>query len=1070
VATYKVSRETLPPDWPISMVLDEPARAEFLIRGPDGRTVAGARIQPRVLNRDPFGVPDGLAERIEAQAVSDEHGRAVLTAFFPEEISTLFVSAPGLGRQYFGFGFRHGQQEARTIELRPVGRVEGQIVADDPEIGRDRRLLVTVRDRRIGPPALGLFFVTTDPQGRFVLPEVPVGELNASGMPPVGSPWFLQSASGLKVEAGQTTRVEVKAVKGVRLKGTVRQRGTGAPIAGAKVYPYSTEGSDDAAVRTDPEGRFALFARSGAPPHIMVSPPEGFASLMYGLDLPKVPEGVAEFDLPPIELSRAGTVRGIVVDDRGEPVPGAAVMASWPVNEGPGREGKRETRAIAGRRGEFLVDRVNAEAPVDLSATAPDGRRTTRAIGSRAGTEPARLVLESSASASLAGRVVDTSGHRVAGARVHIRVQQRYPSGQVKGDALVEIRGAYVIRTNETGWYRTPPVLDPGLEYAALVEADEFEPARTPWVAGQARTFPELVLRPRARPGLAAYEGSVLDRSGRPVIGAAVWTTNESGTPIRTATDAGGRFRLSGIPPRPTFLFVEATGFRFQGRVIDPAAGPVSIALTGSDEPPSPLTTLPTARPRAEERALARRVLLPYAERVIKEGDESSRLRSLETLALSDPARVLEIIETGVFANPWFNDYLRRACAQALWEDSRAEALAVVEAMQAAEWRARGHLDACDAMPTAERKARVEQVDQALLQVRAIAEGDHRVQTLGQVAEHYLDLGEVEKGEKLLRETVAAARALPKQGWGGYARGSFAEELSQVDPAAALELIEGVGDQPFLDRHRINLIKEVASRDPARAEALLATLKQPDTLARNLPALCYAMARKDPDRARRIADRDLGERPSVLAITFNRPYAIGMIALALADTDKPRATHVLGEAFDVLKAMAAEGRRGSQDVQDAASVAAALVPVAERIDPALVPEFFWRAASFRGSSKPQMRAATMPDTLLALLLARYDRDAAMVLLRPILDRGPTAEDVKMTSVVQALAAIDPPRAAALVESLPDDPDLGLNPFKNGKKSARLDLAAFLGRPPNRRWDRITGRLLHLWIVGNEDAF
>src|SRR5262249_16485068 len=157
----------------------------------------------------------------------------------------------------------------------------------DPEVGRDRKLLVTSWDRRIDPPALGLFSVTTDPQGRFAIPEVPVGELSVHGMPPAGSPWFLQSASALNVEPGHTTRVEVKAIKGVRLKGTVRQRGTGVPIAGAKVYPYSTAGSDDAAVRTDPEGRFALVARSGPPPHIMVSPPQGFASLMYGLDLPK---------------------------------------------------------------------------------------------------------------------------------------------------------------------------------------------------------------------------------------------------------------------------------------------------------------------------------------------------------------------------------------------------------------------------------------------------------------------------------------------------------------------------------------------------------------------------------------------------------------------------------------------------------------------------------------------------------------------------------------------------------------------------------------------------------------
>ncbi len=60
---------------------------------------------------------------------------------------------------------------------------------------------------------------------------------------------------------------------------------------------------------------------------------------MFSLEYPEVPAGVAEFELPARGLSRAGTVRGTVVDDHGEPVPGAAVTASWPVNEGPRARG-----------------------------------------------------------------------------------------------------------------------------------------------------------------------------------------------------------------------------------------------------------------------------------------------------------------------------------------------------------------------------------------------------------------------------------------------------------------------------------------------------------------------------------------------------------------------------------------------------------------------------------------------------------------------------------------------------------------------------------------------------------
>jgi hypothetical protein len=1074
VASRPVTRETLPPDLPITLVLDPPARSKFLIRGPDGRPVAGARIQPRVLHREFLAVPDGLAERVADQTVTDPDGRAVLSVFFPEEISTVFVTAPGLGSQQFGFNNDNGTLETRTIQLRPVGRIEGRIVSDDVEIVRSRKLEVVVWDERLGSPALGLSSLTTDAQGRFVIPEVPVGGLNVAGTPPASSPWFLKAPSGITVEAGKTTRVEVKPARGVRLKGIVRERDTDRPIAGVGVGLMNPAEGEEGIVRTDAEGRYEFFGRPVRSRVTVWSVPEGFASPNFVLRQPLYPTDALAAGVPPIELNRAGIVRGVVVDDRGEPVGGATVLASWPVNEGPNRSGRRDTRATTGPRGEFLVERVVADVTAELSAIAPDGRRMARPVSTRAGAEPVKLALERSASVSLAGRVVNASGVRIDGARVRIRIHNRHSSGQVMGDALVEIRGAYVIRTRDDGWFRTPPILDPELEYAVIVEADEFKPARSRWVYGKARLFPDVVLQTEAPERFAAVEGRVLDRRNQPVAGASVWVPDAKGVPIRATIDAQGRFRINGVPLRRSFLFVEAAGFRFHGRVIEPGSGNIDVALTQSGEPPAArMTTLATPRPRKEERELARKAIGPYAERAVKEGNESTRLRVLEVLAQADPGRVLEILETKIFANPWFDDYLRRACAKALWEDSHEEALAVVEAMQSPEWRARGHLDACDALPATDRKARIEQVDQALLQARGITEGDHRVQSLGQVAEHYLDLGEVEKGTKLLRETLPAARELPKTGWGGYARGSFEEELAQIDRATALQLLHGVDEaQTLPDRHRINMAQEVASRDPIQAEWLLTKLNDPDALVRDFSRICHAMALKDPDRARQFADRDLGKGRNAQALPFARAHALGMIAQAIAGADKPKAARFLDEAFAALKTLAAEGRRDSlgTDTQDAATVAAALLPVAEGIDPSLVPELFWRAVSFRASSKPPMRAASSPDSVLALLLARYDRDAAMVLLQPILDRGPTAKDIQMARVVEAVAAIDPARAVAIVESLPDDPSLDLDPFQNAKNNARLVLAGFLADPPSERWDKVVHRLLHLWVVGEEDIF
>ena len=142
------------------------------------------RIRPAALHGPPYVVPEGLAERIADRAITDARGRAVLTAFFPEEISTVFVSAPGLGRQQFGFESYPGSRKPRTIDLSPVGRVEGRIVADDPEIARNRKLLAVISGRTAGVPALGLEYLTTDPQGRFVIPQAPAGGLSVYGNPP----------------------------------------------------------------------------------------------------------------------------------------------------------------------------------------------------------------------------------------------------------------------------------------------------------------------------------------------------------------------------------------------------------------------------------------------------------------------------------------------------------------------------------------------------------------------------------------------------------------------------------------------------------------------------------------------------------------------------------------------------------------------------------------------------------------------------------------------------------------------------------------------------------------------
>ncbi len=1075
VASLPVFRGTLPPGLPARLVVSPAARTAFEVHDPNGRPLAGARIEPRVLNRRFVSVPDGLAERIAVETVTDARGRAVLSAFLPEEIGTVFVAAEGFGRQQFGFGHRDVSADTKVITLLPAGRLTGRLTGE-PEAIRGRPLSVAIWNRQSNPPpppATANTSVTTDADGRFVVPEIAVGPLRISMEPDITSPWYFDNRSeGADetqpvIEAGRTTEVVLPMKRAVRVHGLVREKGTGRPIAGAGIILGFREGN---AVMTDERGRFAGYAPPGQGRRLTVATvPVGYASLMYGLPDTTIPEGAAEFELPPIELSRAGSVRGVVEDEQGRPVAGAEVSASWPVDEGPHRNGRRDTTVRSDPEGRFVVEGVVAGVEVELSAE-HRGLRTTQPVASRVGaSELARLRLDDSRTTELAGRVVDTEGHPVAGAQVHLRAQSRYPTGQIRGDELVEFESGPILVTDDEGRFRTPRQLDVQGEYAAFASADRLRPDRTPWTSGAAQTFPDLTLTPRRSP--TSLAGRVLDRQGEPIAGVAVWSSEARD--IRVINDAQGRFRLDRLPGQPGFLFFRRDGFRFTGRVAVPAGDPIEMRLTRLDESPGRrLETLPPPLPDSEARALAARVLVPQVDRILKEGDTRLKSSLLGVLATIDPARTLEAINAGVFTGEvaFLADNIRSRVALHLVRDDPAEATAVLETITEPFRRAYAFTEAADELPDSDRAGKLRLIERLLLDARAIPEPANRVIVLARIAERLIDLGETDRATALLREVEPTARELPTEDRGGYARGAFAEELSQIDPEAAIKLAESVRREqsPFPDRHLINVAQELASRDPVVAERIVRGIKPSFQLSRSLPRLAHAMAAKDSDRARRLLE--LVDEPHD---PFAHAYTLGMIALVLADSDKPAATERLREAFDDLERRAPEGPQGLNS-QDAATVAATLLPVVERIDPSLVPEFFWRAASFRGLGRgsDSLVNRASHDAALALLLARFDRDAARVLYEPVagrLDQFMTQE-FSIRPVAWAGAAIDPIATADRFASLPDDSRLQTGPFLATKTDALLALASWLATPETRRWDRVTHDVLRLWVVGGEDLY
>ena len=574
----------------------------------------------------------------------------------------------------------------------------------------------------------------------------------------------------------------------------------------------------------------------------------------------------------------------------------------------------------------------------------------------------------------------------------------------------------------------------------------------------------EVTIPVEGPPRERTVAGRVIDREGQPVAGVTVFQSGDS--PVRTEAETGadGRFALNGVVARPTFLFARKPGYRFAGLAVAPESADATLVLHRVDQPPRLMRkTLASPVPRQEEIAIARRLIDPYAERVLKEGGQPEKIRTLEALARIEPERVLELIQKKVFDVPFLNGMIGLQTAIGLMDESIDEALAVLEGLEDPAGKAIGFINASKKLDAQNRAQALDVLDRALLNARAAREPEGvGLLLMGEVAEGLLDLGQAERGSALLREGEALAKQLPRAGWVAYARGAFAEELVQIDLQAALALTKDLADEREFDRHHGNIAHELAGRDPAQSERVLAMVKDQFQREQYTVRVVYRMAPLDPTRARRLAE--------LIRNDCLRGYALGMMALRLNEAGNDSARAVLESAYESLERSSRQSEANSNGIYYPSSIAGVLLPVAERVDSGLVDEYLWRSLAMRPPNpwetnpRPRMLQA---DVLLAMMLARYDRSIARSLVDPLARRiEPGAVYYSSRGELFAAAAvIDPKWAAALVEALPDDPDLKSQSPKN---SARIAIATVLGRAGDRRFRNLQHSFLYLWVPDIED--
>ena len=891
--------EALPkPDEPIRIVLEPPGKAEVRVEGPDGQPLGGVKVLPERLKTHATHVPDAVADL--ASATTGPDGLAVIDAVAPDELAYVDVHSREFGIQGRAIVPKPGKPA--VVAMRPVSTWKGRLTADDPKQVQGWKVRAWTRvgfggDPNAEPQTTGYVETTTDDEGRFALAPIAVGGLQLQLKPPGDLPVLADIPRSLAVREGRVDPVNIPLRRTATVTGLFVERGTGKPVPGISatlIYIGGTRNGSQS-VKTDERGRYTFQSLPGLvriahftfPPTHVEAPGQRWEDFTVP-EPPKVIELATREALP-----AAPPLRGRVVDEAGQAVPGASIQASWMLSGGRGSSsGSIQTKADD--KGGFVLEGLGPDSTVSITGRLRD-RQSKGPLEVQAGDASALTVAIAPIPVlAVAGRLLGPGGAPLAG--IPVRVQLRVPRDNFQGfPEQARFEDNPEIKTAPDGTFRTPKVVErKPSEFRVEVATEGFLPARTAWVPvseGDVLTLPDLTLK-RSR-GVRVVSGRVVDGDGKPVPGASVSQAGDGPMWTSARADADGRFRLLGVAGGEALVFAEAPGFRFGGTISSGAADPVEIRLARASEPPiAVLKSLPSPLQRAEERALARDLLEPLLPLARSGSLGIANPSVIPALARVDPARVLDMIEARAIADPT-NTLIQVALGQ--FEDDPSAAMATIDDDRDPGSRAFGWLALADFRPALDRARREEFLDRALTRRPTGRRADEKIKLLGQVADRWLDLGSIDRARPILREGQEIVAARPRNQW-MFEGEDFANVLAVIDLPAAIALFERQGwtnvsptDAPSINRHKGEAAIRLARIDPVEAETLIAP-PSPQFYDRQGVVLRVArkMASADLARARRLIETlDDASSPGPTVTPALVPFGLGAIAGELARTNPP---------------------------------------------------------------------------------------------------------------------------------------------------------------------------------------
>ena len=878
--------------------------------------------------------------------------------------------------------------------------------------------------------------VATDDTGVAHFEAVKPGQMTVVPSFSHDAPWR-GTGRHVRVKPGEQAELGIALEPTYPVTGRVVDGATKQPVSGVVVLGAANDDMGLPPPPTDAEGRYALRALPGHLALIVHGRMPGDA-----LGIPPIVESievsVAGATPPDIELPPIVTLRGVVLDEGGRPVPDAEVYP-YPSPLGPGY--------LTDAQGRFEIAVAQDVGPLSLRARRGEAMTIQPVTARPRDPELMRLVLAPKAGCRLRVQAVDPAGHPLTGA--YVTIQHDDADGAIPVDWGI---------TDAAGRYDSPLLWPDGLYQAVLNKATFADAQSGTWQARAAGRHDFGAVTMARKSGVVA--GRVVDAAGRPVADAEVAATAE-GPPQKGSsafrpsprTDARGRFRLEGLLPGSAFVTAQTTdaigGAKLQ---VDGEEGTIVLSPLPRGNKLGPPADVNSVTDHSADRRLALELFEETAgghplwlirswallapdealQTALEAGGDVSGnvVRGLiDKLAATDPEGVLQCI------------------ALLPGGGQRSEALAAFSHRIGVAAERLPADEAAELLQLARTAA-----DRAVSEARTIDKPRGRVEHLARAAEalHPLDPG---AAEPVLHEVGRLAGTLRQDYPEAHTRLAAARALCLIDLPAALKLLEGltyVGDPAWF---RAELALSIAASHPAEATELVLARGVPGR-DRLVPRVVYAMAPVDLQQALDLVAR--------LEDPFDRARPLGVIALALAPRDPDRAAAVLEQAVEAVVDFS-ERHRGHSNRGE---VAAELAAIARRIGYPQVEPIAWLSLAHR-QPLPVESSDDRPSCAYLCALALAWPELAAEVLRDMVSqpepkKGPMPDDWVRCRAIAA-AACDANEAARYLRSLEAEDDD--RRAENG--SAWAQAIEVLATPPEERFGLVL-RADSGWAPGADD--